>query len=190
MAKPLSADLRARVIAAVDGGLSRRAAAARFGAAAASAVRWVREWRETGAARARQQGGDRRSHRIEAYRDIILTAIESQVDISRTDGAAVGEAWGQLRREHDVALSRPSCRYHQKKRRTPASRSGPTSPRGDTPGSRHSLILIRHIWCSLMRPEHRPRWPGCVDARSAACDAARRYLTAIGKRQHSPGLCV
>lgn len=64
MAKSLSEDLRARVIAAVEGGLSRRSAAARFGVAAASAVRWVREWRETGAARARQQGGDRRSHRM------------------------------------------------------------------------------------------------------------------------------
>lgn len=53
MAQSLSDDLPARVIAAVDGGLSRRAAAARFGVAAASAVRWVREWRETGAALAR-----------------------------------------------------------------------------------------------------------------------------------------
>ena len=43
MAKSLSEDLRARVIAAVEGGLSRRAAAARFGIGAASAVRWVRE---------------------------------------------------------------------------------------------------------------------------------------------------
>jgi transposase len=82
MARSLSEDLRARVIAAVDGGLSRRAAAARFGVAAASAVRWVREWRETGVARAKQQGGDQRSRRIEAYRDIILAAIENQVDMT------------------------------------------------------------------------------------------------------------
>jgi transposase len=81
MARSLSEDLRRRVIAAVDGGLSRRAAAARFGAAA-SAVRWVREWHERGVRCAKPQGGDQRSHRIEAYRDAILDAIERQVDIT------------------------------------------------------------------------------------------------------------
>ena len=50
MAKSLSEDLRLRVIAAVEAGLSRRAAAERFGVAAASAMRWVRECRESGAA--------------------------------------------------------------------------------------------------------------------------------------------
>jgi len=39
MSKAQSLDLRERVIAAIDGGLSRRAAAARFGASAASAIR-------------------------------------------------------------------------------------------------------------------------------------------------------
>lgn len=82
MAKSLSEDLRRRVITAVDGGLSRRAAAARFGVAAASAVRWVREWHESGATCAKPQGGDQRSHRIEAYRDAILDAVERQVDIT------------------------------------------------------------------------------------------------------------
>src|SRR5260221_6129981 len=80
MAKSLSEDLRARVIAAVDGGLSRRAAAARFGGAAASAVRWVREWGETGATCARAQGGDQRSHRIEGYPDIIPMMIDRPGD--------------------------------------------------------------------------------------------------------------
>jgi transposase len=41
MGKPLSTDLRSRLIAAVAGGMSRRAAVERFGVAAASAVRWV-----------------------------------------------------------------------------------------------------------------------------------------------------
>ncbi len=41
MAKPLSEDLRSRVVAAVDGGMSRRAAAERFGVAASTAIRWA-----------------------------------------------------------------------------------------------------------------------------------------------------
>jgi transposase len=51
MAKPLSEDLRVRVIEAVKGGMSRRAAAERFDISSASAVRIVREWRSSGAPR-------------------------------------------------------------------------------------------------------------------------------------------
>ena len=40
MAKALSVDLRQRVIAAIDGGLSCRQAAEHFGVSAASAIRW------------------------------------------------------------------------------------------------------------------------------------------------------
>ncbi len=41
MGKPLSMDLRERVVGAISGGMSRQAAAARFGVSAASAVRWA-----------------------------------------------------------------------------------------------------------------------------------------------------
>jgi transposase len=99
MTKSLSEDLRSRVIAAVEGGLSRRAAAARFGVGAASAIRWVREWRETGTTSAKPQGGDRRSRRIEAYRDIILTAIERQTDITLVEMAEM------LRVEHGASFA-------------------------------------------------------------------------------------
>jgi transposase len=82
MAKPLSEDLRSLLIAAVTGGMSRRAAAARFGVAASTAVRWLEEWCATGATRAKPQGGDKRSHRIEAYGDSILAAVATQVDVT------------------------------------------------------------------------------------------------------------
>src|SRR4051812_7927288 len=82
MGKTLSQDLRSRLIAAVDGGMSRRAAAERFEVAVATAVRWVRAFRTSGTTAAKPKGGDRRSHRIEAYRDVILGAIEAQKDIT------------------------------------------------------------------------------------------------------------
>ncbi len=99
MAKSKSEDLRSRVIAAVDSGLSRRAAAERFGVAIASAIRWVREWRESGSVCAKRQGGDLRSYRIEAYRDVILTAIEKQVDITLVELAEL------LRQEHGAVFA-------------------------------------------------------------------------------------
>jgi transposase len=61
MTKPLSQDLRVRVVDAVEGGMSQSAAAGRFGIAPSAAVKWLRLWRETGAVTPRAQGGDKRS---------------------------------------------------------------------------------------------------------------------------------
>jgi len=62
MSKPLSLDLRRRIVRAVEEeGMSRRAAAARFGVAPSTAVELVRQWKATGNCEARPQGGDRRS---------------------------------------------------------------------------------------------------------------------------------
>ena len=132
MAKTLSADLRVRVIAAVEGGLSRNAAAARFGVAVATAVRWLRAWRETGATAAKPKGGDLRSHRIEAHGEVILGAIEAQVDITlaeladllkRGHGArfAPSTIWRFLDR-HGMTLkkNRARQRARQVRRRSPA----------------------------------------------------------------------
>jgi transposase len=88
-----------RVIAAVEGGLSRNAAAARFGIAVATAVRWLRAWRETGATVSKPKGGDRRSHRIEAHGEVILGAIEAQVDITLVELA------DRLEREHGARFA-------------------------------------------------------------------------------------
>ena len=66
MAKALSVDLRRRVIAAIDGGLSCRQAADRFGVSAASAIRWRSRHKEIGDIAPQRQGGDRKSQRIEA----------------------------------------------------------------------------------------------------------------------------
>ena len=82
MGKTLSEDLRVRVIAAVNGGMSRHAAAERFGIAIATAVRWLRAWHDTGATTAKPKGGDHRSQRIEAFGDVILGAIQKQVDMT------------------------------------------------------------------------------------------------------------
>ncbi len=181
MTKSISEDLRFRVIAAVEGGLSRRAAAARFGVAAASAVRWVREWRESGSTRAKPQGGDMRSRRIEVHRAVILGAIEEQVDITLVELAEM------LRSEHGVIFA-PSTIWRfldrhamtvKKKQRTPASSSGPTFSRGDAHGSRPSLISIPNGWCLSMRPARQRRWRVCGDGPGAACGAGRQSRTAI-----------
>jgi transposase len=82
MARSLSRDLRNRVLAAIDDGASCRQAALRFNVSAASAIRWNALRRRRGDASPRPQGGDRRSHRIEAHAATILDLLESKRDIT------------------------------------------------------------------------------------------------------------
>ncbi|CTQ63494.1 Transposase [Roseibium album] len=48
MARILSSDLRRRVIEAIEGGVSTRAAARRFSIGVSTAGSWHRHWRKTG----------------------------------------------------------------------------------------------------------------------------------------------
>ena len=81
MAKPLSPDLRLRIIRAVEEeGMSCRGAASRFGVAPSTAIELVRDWRSTGNIEARVQGGDRRSARIESHAGDILALVEVAPD--------------------------------------------------------------------------------------------------------------
>jgi putative transposase len=60
MAKPYSADLRERVVRAVaHDGLSRRAAAQRFGIGVSTVITWMQRWRDTGDVEPGQMGGHR-----------------------------------------------------------------------------------------------------------------------------------
>ncbi len=82
MGQPLSMDLRSRLLAAVDGGMSCRAAAARFGVAPSTAIRWQAQRRATGEVAPKPQGGDMRSRRVEQRADDILGIWEARKDIS------------------------------------------------------------------------------------------------------------
>lgn len=94
MGKPLSMDLRSRALAAVDEGMSCRAAAVRFGVAAATVIRWHDQRRQHGHFVPKPQGGDTRSHRIEAHGPRIIALYEARRDITldelRQELAGVG----------------------------------------------------------------------------------------------------
>ncbi|MGY3488043.1 transposase [Bradyrhizobium sp. USDA 4011] len=81
MARPLSVDLRQRVVAAIDGGMSCRQAAERFGVSAASAIRWRGRLKKVGDIVPKRQGGDRKSQRIEAHSQLILEAVTELVPV-------------------------------------------------------------------------------------------------------------
>jgi transposase len=99
MVKSLSDDLRGRVVEAVEAGSSRRQAAARFGVGVSSAIRWVQAWRDQGDIRAKPQGGDRRSRRIEAQAAFLLDRID------QTPDATLAELQAKLRDRGIAACS-------------------------------------------------------------------------------------
>ena len=83
MTRPLSADLRERIVKAVEEeGMTRRAAARRFGVAPSSAVHLVSAWRASGSITPRRQGGDRRSGEVEAHAEALLAMIASEPDLT------------------------------------------------------------------------------------------------------------
>jgi len=82
MTAPLSNDLRLRVVLAIERGLSRRAAAAKFDVSVASAVRWHQRYKGTGSVEPDAIGGDRSSHRIEAHAATVLAWVDEKRDIT------------------------------------------------------------------------------------------------------------
>jgi len=126
----LSDDLRKRVVdAVVEEGMSRNAAAKRFGVSIASAIRWVCRFHATGDISPAPTGGDQRSDRIEAHRAYLLGLIRRQPDITLLEIqqrliANCGERFSssviwRFFDRHEITL--------KKRPRTPRSSSAPTS---------------------------------------------------------------
>jgi len=128
MSKALSVDLRDRVVAAIDEGMSCRQAAARFGVSASSAIRWRARLREQGDVRPGPLGGDRRSGRIESHAALILGFVDQKPDATLAElrealaergiGVGMGTLWRFFDRRR-ITL--------KKSRRTRTSRAVPTS---------------------------------------------------------------
>ena len=81
MPRPYSLDLRERVVAAVEGGSTCRAAAARFGVSVASVVKWSQRFRATGSAAAHRMGG-RRAYALAGERDWLLRRLAETPDVT------------------------------------------------------------------------------------------------------------
>jgi transposase len=95
MGLPLSGDLRKRVIAAIEDGLSTRAAARRFSIGIATAGAWYRCYRRTGSVHPRKQGQPSRS-KLDAHEAFILKLVAEQKDIT------LAEIAGQLQERRGV----------------------------------------------------------------------------------------
>jgi transposase len=128
MARPYSLDLRARVVAAVEAGLSRRAAARRFAVSESFVIKLLQRVAATGSAAPAPMGG-RKPYALAAHEAVVQRLIEKQPDITLDEMQAELASRG-------IAVGRTSiARFldhlqltHKKRRSTPPSRRAPTSP--------------------------------------------------------------
>lgn len=88
MAKPLSIDLRDRLIDSVNSGSSGHSAADRFRVVPSTVSKLMKRFRETGTSAPRQQGGDRKSAAIEAHAGEIVALVEARADVTLAEIAA------------------------------------------------------------------------------------------------------
>lgn len=91
MPKPLSLDLRERVVAFVDAGHSRRAAATHFRVSASFVVNLVKAYATTGSLAPKPRGG-RRNVKLDPHRAFLLARIAERDDITMPELARELEA--------------------------------------------------------------------------------------------------
>lgn len=88
MGKCRSEDLRIRVTDAVASGLSRRAAARRFGVSESSAIRWSARAANEGRPSARRQGRPAGKGPLAAHLGYLIASVEASPDITMPELAA------------------------------------------------------------------------------------------------------
>jgi transposase len=131
-----SQDLRERVMRAVDGGLGVYAAAPLFGVSVSYIYKALGRRRSTGETTVRAQRGHQ-APALAAYHTAIMDRVASHPDETIDElrawllnshgvSASTGGMWNTLDR---LGLT------FKKRRSTPASRSGPTSPKRGRPGA-------------------------------------------------------
>src|SRR3954454_5114134 len=77
MGKPYSVDLRKRVVAAIEGGMSRNQAAKQFGVAISTAIGWMQRVEQTGSVAPGQMGGHKPKAIFGRVRGLVIAAYRS-----------------------------------------------------------------------------------------------------------------
>ena len=92
MGKGYSSDLRERVYGDIENGQSRRAAARRFGVSVSTSVRLAQRMATTGSLEPSRQGRPPGGGKLAAYKDLLISWVEAEQDITMPELAAKLEA--------------------------------------------------------------------------------------------------
>jgi transposase len=81
MARPLSKDLRERIVAVVEGGESRQAAARRFSVSASCVIKLMQRWRRMGSIEPGQMGGWK-DYRLADHEAVVRALVAEHPDLT------------------------------------------------------------------------------------------------------------
>ena len=134
MPRPLSMDLRERILRAVEAGTSRNAAAAQFDVSISCVVKLLQRWRDRGTIAPDQYGGWRKPE-LAPHAELIREMVARQNDITLEELRLRLAAEG-------IATSCPTlCRFlkaqkltRKKRHSTPPNSNAPTSLKRARPG--------------------------------------------------------
>ena len=153
-----SQDLRERVMAAVDGGLSVYSAAPLFRVSVSYIYKALGRRRATGDVTAHKSGGGPKP-KLAAYDEALRAQVAQKADITLVEL----QAW--LANDHAVKVS-VGCLWARvrhlgltlkKSRNAPQSRTASTSWKLAGNGGRNRPNGERTIWCLSTKPAHRPK---------------------------------
>ena len=154
-----SEDLRARVLAAIDGGMAARPAASVFRVSVSYIYKALIRRRRTGEVSASTQRGHRPrkltpaqeaavAAHIATHPDITLAALQTWLAVEHAVRLSNGAMWSAVAR---LGLS------FKKRRCAPSSRTVPTSPPGVGSGGRRSPLSMPTSLSLSTRPVPAPR---------------------------------
>jgi putative transposase len=129
-------DLRERIVAAVEGGLSRRAAAKRFAVSESCAVKLIQRWTRTGSV-APATPWRRKPYALANHEKLVRDLMVAQPDMTLDELRAALAAAGIVVGRTSVHRYLEALDLTFKKRpSTPPSKAGRTSLRRGKPGTR------------------------------------------------------
>jgi transposase len=138
MARPYALDRRWRSVRAVEAGLSRRAAAAKFEVSVGCVVKLMQRWRELGTLEPARIGGAKRSP-LAADAERLHALLAAEPDLAsaelRSRLAAAGVVTRRAARGRFLLAAGLT---RQQRPSTPPSRPAPRSPPRAAPGARSS----------------------------------------------------
>jgi transposase len=135
MTRPYSVDLRERVVRAVEAGLSRRATARRFEVSVSFVIKLVQRWQQRGTVEPERYGGWKRSTlAVHAERVRQLLTAAPDLTIAELRNRLASDAIHVSPAAISRFLSAEGL-TRKKRRSTPPSRNGRTSPRPGPPGA-------------------------------------------------------
>lgn len=109
MGKSYSSDLRERVVAFVEAGHSRRAAARHFRVSNSFVIKLMRHWAETGSVTPRVQGRPPGQGQLSSCLCDLIALVDAQPDITMPELAALLQARCGVR-AHPASLSKLLCK--------------------------------------------------------------------------------